>query len=64
MQEGDSVFMPAQVFTQDAKIKELFRKAIQAKVESTRAQMMNNIDEALPSWVSWAFKPIASARFV
>jgi hypothetical protein len=63
MQEGDSVFMPAQVFTQDAKIKELFRKAIQAKVESARAQMMDNIDEALPSWVSWAFKPIASAGY-
>lgn len=55
--------MPAQVFAQDARIKELFRKAIQAKVEATRAKMMDNIDEALPSWVAWAFKPLASVGY-
>ncbi len=55
--------MPARQMRQDQAIKELFRRRIREKVAREKAQMKGRIDEAIPSWISWALKPVADVMF-
>lgn len=52
--------MPAQVCHQDPQIKELFHRAIRAKLESVKNTVMNNFDDEVPWWAAWALRPLVS----
>lgn len=52
--------MPARVMRQNAEIKELFREKIKEKLARDKELRLSKIDEELPSWISWALKPLAS----
>lgn len=52
--------MPAQVCSQSPKAKEVCRQAIRAKIESTKMKVVDNVDEEVPAWISWALKPLVS----
>jgi hypothetical protein len=51
--------MPARVMRQDREIKELFRQKIREKIARERRAIQERIDEEVPSWISWALKPLA-----
>ncbi|MEW6573786.1 MAG: NERD domain-containing protein [Bacillota bacterium] len=55
--------MPARVMRQNKEIKELFRQKIKEKVAREKEKRRNRIDEELPSWISWALKPVADLAF-
>ena len=55
--------MPARIMRQNKEIKELFREKIRDKVAREKDAMRARIDEDLPSWISWAFKPLADIAF-
>lgn len=55
--------MPARVMRQNKEIKELFRQRIQEKIAREKEAMQKRIDEELPSWISWAIKPLAGYAF-
>jgi len=55
--------MPARVMRQNKEIKELFRQRIQEKIAREKEVMQKRIDEELPSWISWAIKPLAGYAF-
>lgn len=44
--------MPAQVCGQDPKVKELFQRAIKAKMERTKSRVMDNFEDEVPSWAA------------
>jgi len=48
---------------QNNEIEELFRQKIKEKVAREKEKMENQIDEELPSWITWALKPIAGMSF-
>jgi len=48
---------------QEKKIKELFRQKIKEKVAREKEEMKHRIDEELPSWITWALKPVAGISF-
>lgn len=51
--------MSARRMGQAKEIKELFYRKIQEKVQQEKEMMKSRIDEELPSWASWAVKPLA-----
>ncbi|HHW42064.1 MAG TPA: hypothetical protein GXX19_13160 [Syntrophomonadaceae bacterium] len=55
--------MPARIMRQNKEIKELFREKIREKVAKEKEQMQHRIDGELPSWISWAMKPLANYAF-
>ncbi|MEW6447216.1 MAG: nuclease-related domain-containing protein [Bacillota bacterium] len=55
--------MPARVMRQNKAIKELFRQKIKEKVAREKEKRRNRLDEELPSWISWALKPVADLAF-
>lgn len=55
--------MPARTARQTPANKERFRQLIQAKVEREKASLVARADEELPSWISWALKPVISTVF-
>jgi hypothetical protein len=48
---------------QNKEIKELFRQKIKEKVAREKEKKRNRLDEELPSWISWALKPVADLAF-
>lgn len=52
--------LPAQVCSQDSEVKVLFQKAIKAKMERTKTRVMDNFEDAVPSWAAWALRPVVS----
>lgn len=55
--------MPARIVSQDEGAREEFRKRIQAKVQAEKDDMKQKIDETVPSFLSWAFRPLAGLAF-
>lgn len=55
--------MPARIVKQNREIKELFRAKIREKVGREREKMRERIDEEVPPWIRWAFRPIAELSF-
>ena len=53
----------ARLMRQKREIKELFREKIKAKIAREKMNLQQNIEEELPSWISWAVKPLASVAF-
>lgn len=52
--------MPPRVKCQSDEIKELFRAKIREKVAREKTRLIDRIDLEVPSWISWALKPLAS----
>jgi hypothetical protein len=48
---------------QNPENRERFRQLIKEKVARDNAKMNERINEELPSWAAWAFKPIAGVMF-
>ncbi len=55
--------MVARIVCQDEAIREDFRKRILAKVQAEKDSMKKRIDDNVPSFISWAVKPLASMAF-
>jgi len=55
--------VPARIIRQNSEIKEIFRQKIKEKVAREKEEMKVHIDEELPSWITWALKPIAGVSF-
>jgi len=55
--------MPARIVSQDERTREEFRKRSQAKVQAEKDIMKQKIDETVPSFISWAVKPLAGLAF-
>lgn len=51
--------MPPRVKCQSNEIKELFRTKIREKIARKKRRLMDKMDEGVPSWISWALKPLA-----
>lgn len=54
--------MPARIVSQDEGAREEFRKRIQAKYRPKR-MTKQKIDQTVPSFLSWAVKPLADLAF-
>jgi len=50
--------MPARRMKQSKEIKELFYKKIKEKVQQEKEIIKGRIEQELPSWASWAVKPL------
>jgi len=55
--------MPARVVSQDESTREEFRKRILAKVQAEKDTIKQKIDDNVPSFISWAVKPLAGLAF-
>jgi len=50
--------MPARRIGQSKEIKEIFYQRIREKVQREKELLKGRVDEELPSWASWAVKPL------
>jgi hypothetical protein len=48
---------------QSEEIRTLFREKIREKLAREKERLMRDIDEEVPSWISWVVKPLASWEF-
>lgn len=55
--------MPPRVKHQSEEIRTLFREKIREKLAREKKRLMRDIDEEVPSWISWVVKPLASWEF-
>lgn len=51
--------MPARKMSQSKEIMELFYKKIQEKVQREKDRIKGRVEEELPAWAAWVFKPLA-----
>lgn len=51
--------MPARKMSQSKEIRELFYKKIQEKVQREKDRIKGRVEEELPAWAAWVFKPLA-----
>lgn len=50
--------MPARRMSQSNEIKKLFHQKIREKVQREKDRIKGRVEEELPSWAAWAFKPL------